>query len=378
MELGIYPTLPKKLHLEPTTRCNARCPQCSRTYLGSLITDPRLEMVDWNPIDLEKTLADPFFKELEGVIVNGNFGDIVMHPNPKELITVLLNRGLKEIVIHTNGGGLNTEFWSWLGSKPNVMVQFGIDGLKDTHHLYRRNTVFEVVMKNAKAFIDAGGIALWAMTVFKHNEHQVEECRKLATEYNFKYFRERPSTRWDIAKDYIVLDNDMKESYRLEPASYIANRFKNFPKDVQLKSKIKIPEVSEFDLNKLKPAQPSLNICAIECLVAEESFVFLSAKGNLYPCCWVGSDHENSLMKNTDSSFVQTFYKDLGYDLDFNNVLKNKISDIIKSGLFTKIEDSWMTRNQFDICQRTCRTRSNMKHQYKNSKIYIMKEEKSE
>jgi MoaA/NifB/PqqE/SkfB family radical SAM enzyme len=365
MELGIYEDLPTRLHLEPTTRCNARCPQCPRTFSASMITDPRLKMVDWNPEDLKTVLEDEFFKNLKNVLINGNYGDIVMHPRPKELIEVLLNRNLS-LDINTNGGALNTEFWGWLGSQKGIMVEFGIDGLKDTHHLYRRNTVFEVVMKNAKAFIDAGGDARWSMTVFKHNEHQIEECNNLAKEYGFKSFKQRPSTRFS-KRDFIVLDNDMNEAYRLEPASKVANRYSNRKKSQY--ERIEIPKVSKIDINEFDNPISDISTCAIHCLVSNPLSVYLSASGKLYPCCWTSYKHERSLMEGINSSFVQTFHKNLGYDIDFNGVMKNKISDIVKSGIFTEIEKSWYSNNQFDICKNTCSIRSNMNYQSNNSNI---------
>lgn len=375
MELGIYESLPIRLHLEPTTRCNARCPQCPRTFSASMMTDPRLKIVDWDPEDLKIVLEDEFFKNLKSVLINGNYGDIVMHPRPKELIKVLLNKKLNYVVINTNGGALNTEFWSWLGSHRNVIVEFGIDGLKDTHHLYRRNTVFEVVMKNAKAFIDSGGLAVWVMTTFRHNEHQIEECRKLAKEYKFKQFKQRPSTRF-YYRDYIVLDNNMNEAYRLEPASKIADRYSN-RKKAQYK-KVEIPKVSKIDIKEFDNPISSKATRAIECLVSNHPSVYLSASGKLYPCCWTANKHEQSLMGGINSSFVQTFHKTLGYDVDFNDVMKNKISDIVKSGIFKEIEKSWYSKNQFDACKETCAIRSNMNYQHDNSTTEKINEKENE
>ena len=35
-------------------------------------------------------------------------------------------------------------------------------------------------MENVNAFISAGGTAYWKFLIFKHNEHQVEEAKKLS------------------------------------------------------------------------------------------------------------------------------------------------------------------------------------------------------
>ena len=63
---------------------------------------------------------------------------------------------------------------------------FSIDGLKNTNELYRRKLEWEKLMRNASAFIEAGGVAYWDMLVFKHNEHQIEEVRQLAKNMGFK------------------------------------------------------------------------------------------------------------------------------------------------------------------------------------------------
>ena len=50
-------------------------------------------------------------------------------------------------------------------------------------------TNFDKIIKNAKAFIDAGGFAKWHMLVFEHNEQtQVEEARQMAQHPGFKTF----------------------------------------------------------------------------------------------------------------------------------------------------------------------------------------------
>jgi MoaA/NifB/PqqE/SkfB family radical SAM enzyme len=64
-------------------------------------------------------------------------------------------------------------------------IDFGIDGLEDTLHLYRKNVKYNKVIENATAFINAGGRAQWNFIVFKHNEHQVEEVRHLGKELKF-------------------------------------------------------------------------------------------------------------------------------------------------------------------------------------------------
>ena len=78
-----------------------------------------------------------------------------------------------KLSLHTNGGARTPEWWSELpiAMGKNHDVIFGIDGLEDTHSLYRVDTDFNKIIENATTFISNGGEAEWHMLVFKHNEH---------------------------------------------------------------------------------------------------------------------------------------------------------------------------------------------------------------
>ena len=180
------------IHLEPTTKCNARCPQCPRNVFGSSLLTPDLTEVDFSVEEAKQIFSDPFYNNIDCVTVNGTSGDIVMHSEAEMFMDYIISR-FPYIELHTNGGARSKDFWISL-AKPNVKVEFGIDGLEDTHHLYRRNTRFDTVIKNAKTYIEAGGNASWVMTVFKHNEHQIDMCKSMSKELGFKNFVEYFST----------------------------------------------------------------------------------------------------------------------------------------------------------------------------------------
>tara|TARA_R110000851_G_C13083068_1_gene565986 strand:- start:91 stop:1215 length:1125 start_codon:yes stop_codon:yes gene_type:complete len=365
---GIYDAAPRYLHLEPTSDCNARCPQCPRTLTSTLETHPNLEIKEWTPRQIKGILKNEYFKTLEHVLINGNFGDIVMHSNPKALIATILKFKVK-VEIRTNGGALGVEFWKWLGSFKNVEVEFGIDGLADTHHLYRRNTRFDTVIKNAKSFIDAGGNASWAMTVFKHNDHQVGKCKALSLEYGFKKFKERPSVRWNENRDYIIVDKSKQESYRLEPSSAIADRFSHLPKQSYEAESYDASSVSKSEVSLLSDDGIVTAPNEVICKVKKSSSVYLSADGRLWPCCWVAFDAQNSLLNMVPGSFSSRFYKQKNYPLDFNNIIKNDIKDVIASGLFLEIEKAWLSKNPFNSCASQCTTHTEWNTQLANTKV---------
>jgi len=354
---GIYNAPIRHIHLEPTSDCNARCPQCPRTFYTSTITDPRLNLEEWSPKELTEILNNEYFADVQKILVNGNYGDIVKHSRPKELLEVILERNIM-MEVRTNGGALPVAFWTWLGQQPKVLVEFGIDGLADTHHLYRRNTRFDVVIKNATAFIAAGGKASWAMTLFKHNEHQEETCRALATELGFSSFKARASTRWHT-KNLIVVDKNFNKEYVLEPVTALEDRFSSKADDKErpLSSYEEDSREVKFDLSTAEIKEyPSSN--NVKCIAASANSVYLSADKKLWPCCWIGFNVQNAIKTNVRTSFVEKFFNELKYELDFNNVMKNAISDIITSGLFLEIENSWR-HTPFDECSTMCSKKSN-------------------
>ena len=65
---------------------------------------------------------------------------------------------------------------------------FGIDGLEDTNHIYRRNVDWDRLQKNFRAYIKAGGDAGWQFIVFPWNEHQIEEARQRSLDEGFATF----------------------------------------------------------------------------------------------------------------------------------------------------------------------------------------------
>jgi sulfatase maturation enzyme AslB (radical SAM superfamily) len=367
---GIYKSKPRHLHLEPTSDCNARCPQCPRTYLSSIKSNPRLIIAEWTPDELKEILADDFFSDLKKILVNGNYGDLAMHSQPKALLEVIINKGVY-CEVRTNGGALSPVFWKWLGEQPNMLVEFGIDGLADTHHLYRRNTRFDVVMRNATAFINAGGNASWAMTVFKHNEHQVEECRAMALSYGFTEFKERPSSRWS-EQSLVAVDANFNETHRLEPATILESTVTHLPEhsnELSLESYEQFRDSNtDFMVNELPPAditEPS----NITCVVQASTSVYLSAEKKLWPCCWVGYGVQSAIEKNVATSITDKFYKELGYSFDFNNVLLHPMKDILDSGLFLEFEQSW-DKNPIDMCRAMCGKKGKWHQHTSNIKVY--------
>lgn len=184
--------------IEITSYCNAACIQCPRNNNGSGI-NPYMPLVHIPLETIKNTFKLEHIKKLRQIFYCGSYGDPIMHPQFLDILQYF--RDCSDslwLYIHTNGGAHDTEYWSKMARIIGTQgkIDFGIDGLEDTNHLYRQNVKFEKVIDNAKAFIDAGGNAQWNFIVFEHNEHQVDEAKIMSESLGFKYFVYRNTGRF--------------------------------------------------------------------------------------------------------------------------------------------------------------------------------------
>lgn len=303
-----YSSKPRHIHLEPTRDCNARCPQCMRTDNCTLNTIPDLILDEVSATELGELLDTSSFNEVDEVLISGNYGDIMMHTHPKQLLEVLLERNIK-VWMNTNGGAQSEEFWSWLGTT-GIEVEFGIDGLEDTHHLYRRNTRYDVVMKNAKIFIDAGGFAYCAMNVFRHNEHQKQDLARVCKELGFVDIKYRADERFGSSDGLACYDNKGNVTHYLHPTNAFGT--------IKHKSKQSLGSIGCRVIDK-----PLLNKVA--------DSIYISGEMKTWPCCWM----------------------EMAKPLENNNLREDSF-DTINEEFYQEISSKWDTPGCLDVCNRKC------------------------
>ena len=243
------------LHLEPTSRCNAACPQCSRFLDDGITIDPSLQLVDLPLETVQRVLSTEFVLQLKKMFMCGNYGDPAASIHTLQIYDWFreINPSI-ELGMNTNGSLKTASWWSELGTKiykEKDFCIFSIDGLQDTNHIYRRNTNFDKIINNAQSFIAAGGRAVWDMLIFKHNEHQVETTKQLAKELGFVQFRAKVSRRFlSRAVDGIEPPTDFNENV--------------------------------FFTNE------------ISCQALRDGSLYMDHLGRLVPCCYIG-DIDNKL-----------------------------------------------------------------------------------
>lgn len=185
----------KSIEIELTTKCTIACPGCPRTY--------RRKRGDrtWDTGHLDKHVVYKAFDSPEFKYVRfvGSYGDCIYHPDFIEIATRACKYE-KTIRFETNGSHRKYSFWKQLSELPwgkRKEFRFSIDGLEDTNHIYRKNSVWNDIVMAVDTL--AGGKQkpklIWQMLVFPYNEHQVEQAKILSKQLGFDEFHYSKSLR---------------------------------------------------------------------------------------------------------------------------------------------------------------------------------------
>lgn len=317
-------------------RCNAGCVDCER---WTIVNQTDLYINKNNPalnkiIDRE-TIRNVFskIKKLKNVLFIGTTGDPLSHPELDLICQDIIEMyPTVSIRMHTNGSLGKQSVWQNLAGMKNVYVEFAIDGLEDTNHIYRRNVKWETVMKNTEFFIQSGGKAEWKYVAFPHNRHQIPRARKLSEHMGFERFnlvsRHSP-TEW---MDDLILKQSTnklpKNFYQESTKNYVEYEKKledNFKKFVDSNGTIE-PECASnfrFDHDPTKNVQKNT-----------PTKIFIEADGTVWPCCFVAVlDFYSNDVIGSYWQDKKKFFTDK-YGDNFNNIFHVSLEKILKTELF--------------------------------------------
>ena len=325
----------KDVHLEISSLCNASCPWCPRTFWGYPYNGGYPE-VNFTLAHAKKVFTKDFLTQLTSVRINGNFGDIVMNPEGADIVDYFFSINPKlSISISTNGGARDTKFWTQL-AKTSATVLFCLDGLEDTHHLYRQNTAWKTVIRNAQTFIAAGGHAVWKMIKFDHNQHQISQCQEMSKDFGFKQF----SLINDGRNTAPVFDKTGKLTHVL--GNYVGE--KSFEVLIYKKTTYQIL-LEDIIIDRIPVAN-------ISCQTKKLKSIYIAATGDVSPCCFTG------FYPNTYGAgqYHQAANAQLIPLITKNNALKYPLEECIK--WFNSIEESWnidkYEQGRLVICDDVC------------------------
>ncbi len=364
----------QRIHIELTARCNASCPGCPRNVWGGYAI-PELQKTEWTLKQFEESFSGDFLRQLDRILFCGNYGD----PGPcRELISILQyirNESSVEICLHTNGGMRNEQFWFDVGTvlQHNSKVIWSFDGLEDTNHLYRKGVNWDRAWANAQSYISAGGHAVWEMLVFKHNEHQVEQCKELSEQYGFKQFIYKRALGFEQFSNMQVLDKRGKLDYDIVGPSQDYSNIANANSPQQLPEQTEpytLEKYKQHNNNQMQRYQRNEFVFKhtkdIHCETIHNKEIYVDSAGTVYPCCHVGhaSQHTAGELYIQNREWLLSRFKQ-----EQISCKVNKLKDIVDSYYFKTVESTWglRTDNQQRIamCSTMC-----SKHKNKMQSVY--------
>lgn len=184
----------RKIVIDSSNKCSLQCHKCAREYFrlskqkvpGELLTVEKFEKV----ID--------YFDEF--VEFCGQISDPVMNPNLPTFLSILYDRKIPSKV--STAASYRSIDWYINAFKlnPDTEWVFGVDGLPQDSHIYRKNQNGEKLFEVMKIGAEMGMKIIWQYIVFRYNENDVEQAIQLAKD-NGIIFELNISSRWDGPDD---------------------------------------------------------------------------------------------------------------------------------------------------------------------------------
>jgi len=334
------------LHIEHTSKCNLLCPQCARVgddgKKNSILPLDELSLDDYKRI-----LTPEFAKQIKRIFWCGNYGDSIASNNFLECLKFIRYSGVGGLTIVTNGSARDPEWWTEVAKildRDTDRVDFSIDGLEDTNHLYRINSNWKKLKENITAFINAGGNAHWDFLIFDHNIHQVAEAKDLATKLKFKSINFKNTSRFINVSDFNnVMELEVSNKKSTHTISSKENTNKNKYEQI---------------IDKFGSFNSYVDQTPITCKYKVDKTVYIDFQMKLWPCCWVGAptyfENEDNIQK------VQLKALQNRYEKDFNSLREHTLKDVLEHEFYNKdLNNSWgntmdSENSKLFTCGRTC------------------------
>lgn len=235
-------------HIELTSKCALACPRCTRT-----IHQGQYEVTELSLPLFQQRFTPEVLQRTKRILFCGAHGDPIYHSEFHSIIQHLRQNPKLGFTLVTNGSHRKREWWRELAKQliPKDRIKFSIDGLRDSNHLYRRNSRWDDVMAAVEE-VSGKATLVWKFIVFRHNQHQIEEARALALSLGFQSFELVKSGKFD--GEFLGPDGS--------------------------------GDPMKPDLQYVHQGQAPIAEKKIYPLCTRGELHYISASGQYFPCCW--------------------------------------------------------------------------------------------
>ena len=196
------------IDLEPTNICTLKCPGCSRTQF--IEQWPQ----HWQNHSLDRSALMKFLDiDLSGlpVVMCGNYGDPIYHPDLVGMVRDLKQRGVAKIDLTTNGSHRKQSWWQEFTAELSAddVVTFSIDGIPENFTQYRINGDWPSILTAINECVKSPCKTAWKFIPFSYNQHDIEQARQLSQDLGIDSFEISLSDRFDEKTMHFKPNNEL-------------------------------------------------------------------------------------------------------------------------------------------------------------------------
>lgn len=201
-------------NIDLTYRCPLACPLCMRANLRS--ENPQIKEAMKKKISASSDIALDEFRKLCDFFTHmsfvGRLSDSVYHPKFYEILQICSNEyPHNKFSIHTAAHQKNIDWYkkAFELTENNIIWVFGLDGLPDVSHLYRKNQNSQLIYDAMMLGREMGVDIVWQMIIFDFNEHQIEQVKSICQERGIqpRFIASNRKSKNDPSTKYIAKGN---------------------------------------------------------------------------------------------------------------------------------------------------------------------------
>ncbi len=218
--------IPYSILLEPTTKCNLRCPMCARTIYPEIISTRN--NMNMSFVNFKKIMDEVGDKIL--FLFLWNWGEPLMNPDIFDIINYAKKKNIF-IILSTNAYLLDENNARKLINSGLDYLIISFDGAsKESYEKYRKNSDFSRVVKNIENLIrirkeEKTGLPLINLQfiLMKHNVKEIGEIKKLAKKLGVDRL---------TFKKTVIMNGNLKDDLLPDEEKYRFNLYNKFSERV--------------------------------------------------------------------------------------------------------------------------------------------------